>query len=128
MKASKRVKLQKATTIEEAGARRAIEQAASLLDPYADDPQVSGLADKLRASVQDPVYAGPGDPANWGLTKAEESLAEMADLRKRDDLDPDTAERVRKANRDLQAEHLAQVSPAGFEAWRAAREAAELPV
>jgi hypothetical protein len=35
----------------------------------------------------------------------------MAEVRKRDDLDPETRAKVEKANRALQAEYLANASP-----------------
>ncbi len=108
----RKTKIRKDTTIAEAGARRAIEQCAQQLDAYSDDdPQVEALCRKLRASVDGKPHPDPGAPENWGLTKVERSLGEMTELRKRDDLDPETAERLREANRALQTEYLHQVAP-----------------
>lgn len=54
--------------------------------------------------------------------RIEKALTELVQLRKHDDLDANTQERVRKANRELQAEYLASVSPSAFAAWQASRD------
>ena len=92
-----------------------------------------------RAAVRDP--SNPDEPQRFLLTKRDgapamentmedekeriakrdETLAELAELRKRDDLDADTRERIRKANRELQASYLAEVSPTAYASWKAGR-------
>jgi hypothetical protein len=55
------------------------------------------------------------------VEKLEEALNEIADLRKRSDLDQPTRDRIEKAARDIGAEYLAAMSPAGHAAWEAER-------
>lgn len=55
------------------------------------------------------------------IRKVESSLHDLQQLSKCDDLDPETRDRVRKAQRELQASYLAEVSPSGYAAWKASR-------
>jgi transposase-like protein len=97
---------------------RAVAQAASLLDPYAEDPLVAGLVSKMRAILDSST---PDD----GDTKLEKALRRMTKLRKSDDLSPREAEHLRDASRAAQLEYLHQVSPAAAAAFEQARAAEE---
>ena len=52
------------------------------------------------------------------IEKIEDTLTDLAELRKRD-LDPKTRASVEKSNRELQLAYLREVSPAGARAWEA---------
>lgn len=121
-----------------AGAVHAIALCAEQLDAY-DHPTARALASKLRAAVEgDRSYRAPGDLQTVTQRKTDdpvgaptmdtvtprmrEAMAIVTDLRKREVTDPEAFEAVRKGSRQVEAEYLAQASPAGFAAWQSARD------
>ncbi len=134
---AKRQKINK-TNVQSARARVEIDRFADHLQrAYPDDPEVQGYASKGRALVQGPAVPSDGRGlstatqdgrtttayATSGATKAdkrlEESLGELTELQKREDLSPETRERVRTVSRSLQMAYLRKESPGAAAALEA---------
>jgi hypothetical protein len=106
-------------------AEQALVRAADMLRHYEDEGAgIPGLVTKIYAIAGRDSDGAHLTKAGTGTARLEEAMTEMAELRKRDDLDPETRTKVDKASRDVQAEYLAQASPAGWAAWKQARERA----
>ena len=103
-----------------------VHQCAAIMRPHMSQPAVEAWISKglaLADDIAQPTAGANGwtEPVTKADAQLEESLNELAELRKRDDLSLDARERVRKVSQSLQLAYLRKESPAAAAAVEAAR-------
>ena len=94
------------------GARRLFLLAVDSFRPYQDEEPVAAAMRKLTAVAK---------PTDFEADQLAKSIGDLTELRKRDDLDPETRSRVSKTQREVEGAYLGKYSPAAHEHWVAER-------